>query len=263
MTSRSTAFTTHTAKNAAAAAMTVALGVGLASVPSTSAWGGTDVEGASSSAPEMRTGESAASRVAQRRATPTYATYVKRADAALAAATQHLKADHPVRSNRVLERLTINLRRAHVQATAQIGKPPVDPESDDPPGPPAVNAVVGLDHRIGVNLVPMVDGLRRPVVTEKLRVALWSADNRRDAILVKVIALPPEGDGDEYADGLADTLPRYGQEVSQLTTALASYQLTPAGTNVLHGALDRVKTTQRRMEAAFGGGERSPSTRQS
>lgn len=253
---RSVAFTTHAARNAAAAAMAVALGVGLATVPA-AAWAVPDTGGASSSAPEVLVRGAAEQ---QRVTAPSYSTYVTRANAALAAAILHLKADHPARAIKALERLTTNTRRAHDEAAAQIGKPPVDPESDDAPGPPAVSSVVALDHRIGLGLVPMLNDLTRPVVTERLRVALWAADNRRDLVLTKVIALPPEGDRDEYADGLADTLTQYTQEVTQLTNALTAFRLTPAATAVLNGALDRVKTTQQRMEAAFGGGERTPSS---
>ena len=210
---------THTTETAAsAAALAVALGVGLAVGPTTAAWGESAADGTSRELTSAGKETTPGPAPSHKRATiPTYSTYVKRADAALSRAINEIRADHPVRANKALDRLTNNTRRANVGATATIGKPPSDPESDDLPGPPAVTSVIALDHRIGRQLIPRFDGFRRPVVSEHLRVALWAAYHQRGVILDKVIALPPEGAGEDYADGLSDTLPVYGQDVSQLT----------------------------------------------
>ena len=70
-----------------------------------------------------------------------------------------------------------------------------------------------------------------------------------------MIALPAEGDIDSYADLIADKLAIYNQEVKQVTTALATYTLTPAAKTGLTAALARVKATKAKVNKAFGGGE--------
>ena len=112
---------------------------------------------------------------------------------------------------------------------ALIGAPPTDPESDDLPGPPAVIAVLGLEHRIGMGVVDLFDGMKRPGVVRALRVTLGTTHHRRNVMLDRVIALPAEGARDDYADGMADTLGIYNQEVQKVTTALRTYRLSPSG----------------------------------
>jgi hypothetical protein len=70
-----------------------------------------------------------------------------------------------------------------------------------------------------------------------------------------VIALPPEGAGSDYADGMADTVPSYVTEVNRVKTTLAQYQLTDSARLGLHRALDRIRATQAKVNEAFGGGE--------
>ena len=74
-------------------------------------------------------------------------------------------------------------------------------------------------------------------------------------MLNQVIALPPEGDRGDYADGIADRLGVYTQEVQQLSTALSTYRLTSAAGQKLHNALGRATATKAKVDAAFGGGE--------
>ncbi|GAA1476542.1 hypothetical protein GCM10009623_09880 [Nocardioides aestuarii] len=182
-------------------------------------------------------------------------TDLTRADAALDAATAQLAADHPRRARLALTRLRRNLSRTHASAESLIGKPPTDPESDDPPGPPAVLAALRLDHRVGTRLVPAYDGLQRPRVLRSLSESLTTTYSHRDATLATVIALPPEGAGDDYTDGMSDTLTQYSSEVSQLTTARSTYTLTDAGSAALATSLATVLATQEVVEAAYGGGE--------
>ena len=70
-----------------------------------------------------------------------------------------------------------------------------------------------------------------------------------------MIALPPEGDIDDYADLIADKLTIYPQEVKQVKSALATYTLTPVARDGLQAALVRVTATKAKVQKAFGGGE--------
>ena len=182
-------------------------------------------------------------------------TDLQKAKAALDAATAQLAADHPRRARQALKRLRADLSRTHEAAESLIGKPPTDPESDDPPGPPAVLAALRLDHRVSTRLVPAYDGLRRPRVLGSLTKTLATTYSHRDATLTEVIALPPEGAGDDYTDGMSDTLTQYSSEVAQLTTARDTYALTAAGSAALETSLTTVLATQEVVEAAYGGGE--------
>jgi hypothetical protein len=123
------------------------------------------------------------------------------------------------------------------------------------PGPPAVLAVLRLEHRIGMQVVDLFDGMKRPGVVSELRRTLWKDHRRRNIMLDKVIKLPAEGARADYADGMADTLGIYKQEVQEVTTALSTYQLSPAGRVGLRRALVRVRATNAKVSRAFGGGE--------
>ena len=88
---------------------------------------------------------------------PSVSAPIKAADAALATASAQLAQDHPVRANAALLVVNRQVQLANPAAMAQIGKPPTDPESDDIPGPPAVMAVLSLDHRVGTAVVPLLN----------------------------------------------------------------------------------------------------------
>jgi hypothetical protein len=154
-----------------------------------------------------------------------------------------------------LSSLQVYLGRAHRAGMAQIGAPPTDPEEDTPPGPVSVLAVLDLEHRVTMRSVALFDGLRRNAVVRSLRETLWYDHHYRDAMLDVVIALPPEGAGSDYADGMADTVPSYVTEVNRVKTTLAQYQLTDSARLGLHRALDRIRATQAKVNEAFGGGE--------
>ena len=182
-------------------------------------------------------------------------TPITRANAALTRATAELAAHHPRRAIAALNDLRYQLGRAHLAAMNLIGAPPTDPESDEPPGPPAVLNVLALEHRVGVRLVPAFNGRTRTDVVDALRLVLSSTHHRRDVILDRVIALPADGARGDYEDGMADTLGQYTQEVNQLSTAVTTYRLTSAGKVALNSALTRVRATQAKVNTAFGGGE--------
>jgi hypothetical protein len=52
-------------------------------------------------------------------------------------------------------------RIANTAATALIGRPPTDPESDELPGVAAVQRVAGLDHKVATQLLPTLHDLAR------------------------------------------------------------------------------------------------------
>jgi hypothetical protein len=70
-----------------------------------------------------------------------------------------------------------------------------------------------------------------------------------------VIGLGPEGAGADYADGMADTLPAFDNEVVMLLSGLETYVLTASGRTGLTNALERATATTNRVNDAFGGGE--------
>jgi hypothetical protein len=148
-------------------------------------------------------------------------------------------------------------RIAHTAATALIGRPPTDPESDEPPGIAAVQRVAGLEHQIAVKLTPTFQNVTDATVVHSLGRKLNVAVSCRDVMLAKVIALRP-GARDDYADGLADTLPGYDKELTAISTALAGTGLTTAASASLQTAQQVVTATRTDMQRVFGGGERSP-----
>jgi hypothetical protein len=154
-----------------------------------------------------------------------------------------------------LRTVRVNLRLAHTAAMAQIGKPPSDPESDDPPGPPAVLSVLGLEHRVGMGVVPLFNGNQAATFVHALRYTLRVTHTTRDTMLKRVTGLPPEGAGSDYTDDMSDTLGTYTGEVNLITTALSKYQLTPSGRTGLVNALAQVRATRVVVNKAYGGGE--------
>jgi hypothetical protein len=147
------------------------------------------------------------------------ATPIQRARTALAKADDQIAHHRYVRTLDSLRILRRNVVKANNAAKAQIGLPPTDPESDDPPGPPAVFAVLKLDHRVTMVLVPCFDALGRTDVVSSLKYTLRRTHGRRDAMLDAVIALPAEGDRSDYDDGMADTLGMYPSEEELISGA--------------------------------------------
>ncbi|QBR93276.1 hypothetical protein EXE57_14150 [Nocardioides euryhalodurans] len=188
-------------------------------------------------------------------ATASAGSHIRAADAALAKASAQVRARQYRRAVRSLASAARHTGSANTAAQALIGAPPTDPESDDPPGPPAVLAATKLDYRVSTGAVALLDDLRRPTVVRALRRTVRVAQVRRDEMLDEVIALPEEGDGADYADGLADTLGQYQREVDSLAAALDSFTLSPGARIGVTNALSRARATNAKMVEAFGGGE--------
>jgi hypothetical protein len=193
---------------------------------------------------------------AEARATIDLKTHVARADSAMTQAIQRIQAQEYGQAGQALATATGHIRQANVQATALVGAPPTDPESDDPPGPPAVLTALRLDNRVSLRLTPLFDGTTRARLLDALRSTIRAAQVRRVAVLDRVLALPAEGDGADYADGLADTLPSYAREVAAFSQALDTFSLTVDGRSALTAGLHRAQKAEARMQSAYGGGER-------
>jgi len=145
--------------------------------------------------------------------------------------------------------------QANRAAMGQIGLPPSDPESDDPPGPASVLAALRLDHLVTIRLVSLFDGVTNADGVRSLHYTLSRTQRSRDAVLDAVIALPPEGARADYDDGMSDTLGAYPAEENLITTALLAFELTDSARAGLTNILARVQTTDAKVDAVWGGGE--------
>jgi uncharacterized protein len=145
--------------------------------------------------------------------------------------------------------------RANHAAMDQIGLPPSDPESDDPPGPASVFAVLRLDHLVTIRLVSLFDGVTNADVVRSLQSTLSRTQRSRDSVLDAVIALPSEGARADYDDGMSDTLGAYPAEENLITTALLAFELTDSARTGLTNILARVQATDAKVDAVWGGGE--------
>ncbi len=211
-----------------ALAVTLALGMGLSSGPA---------EAASSAAAPA----------------PSHAAL---ADQALARAAAQIRAHDYVKARSSLTAVRRHTKAANVNAKALIGAQPTDPESDDLPGPPAVLAALRLDNRITTRTVALFDGKTNENLVYALRLTVGVAQIPRDGMLDAVIALPEEGDGGDYADGMADSLAQYTREVNVIANARANFTLSPSAQTGLTNALARARATKAKVDGAFGGGER-------
>jgi len=195
--------------------------------------------------------------------TPTAATakaanpHITWADAALARAVANIRAHQNARAAKALAAVRWQTGLANAAAIALIGAPPTDPESDDPPGPPAVLAALRLDNRMITGSVTQFSQTTKARLVYQLRLTLDAVQGRQNVVLNRVIALPPEGAGDDYTDGMSDTLAVYARQVKTISTALATFNLGPSGTAGLTEALATAKATQKKVNRAYGGGERS------
>ena len=183
------------------------------------------------------------------------ATPIQRARNALARTEDQLALHRYGKALDSLRVLRRNVVKANEAATEQIGLPPTDPESDEPPGPPAVFAVLRLDHRVTMVLVPGFDGLSRIDVVSSLNYTLKRTHGRRDSMLDAVIALPAEGARGDYDDGMSDTLGMYPAEEKLISAALQNDALIDAARTGLANALARVQATDVKLNVVWGGGE--------
>jgi hypothetical protein len=180
---------------------------------------------------------------------------IQRARAALAKTEDRLAHHRYARALDSLRVLRRNVVKANKAATEQIGLPPTDPESDDPPGPPSVFAALKLDHRVTMRLVPRFDAFSRIDVVSSLNSTLTRTHSRRDSMLDAVIALPAEGARGDYDDGMSDTLGMYPGEEKLISSALQNDALIDSAHAGLPNALARVQATDAKVNVVWGGGE--------
>ena len=154
-----------------------------------------------------------------------------------------------------LAAVSADLGRAHRAGRAQMRAKPVDPEAESTSGPDSVIAVLTLEQSAITRLAGLYDTVTDPVVLNRIGSAMDTALARRDRMLNAVIALNPAGAGAAYADGMADTLDGYTDEVANLTEALQVDQLTTSARSALTNALSRSQAAAAKVTAAFGGGE--------
>ena len=160
--------------------------------------------------------------------------------------------DKASESLRVLGRNMVQANRA---ALDQIGLAPRDPESEEPPGPDSVFAVLRLDHLVTIRLVSLLDRVTNAGAVRSLQSTLSRTQRWRDAMLDAVIALPPEGARADYDDGMSDTLGVYPAEENLITTALLAFELTDSARTGLINLLTRVQATDAKVDVVWGGGE--------
>lgn len=154
-----------------------------------------------------------------------------------------------------LSALDADLVRTHRAANAQLHAPPPDPEAETTPGPASVIAVLTLEQWAITRLAGLYDSVNDPVVLNRIGSALNTALAKRDRMLNAVIALNPEGAGADYADGMADSLDGYADEVANVTEALKVDRLTTSAREALTNTLARSKSAAAKVNAAFGGGD--------
>jgi hypothetical protein len=185
---------------------------------------------------------------------------IARTEASLAKAAEHLDEGEYAKVVVSLRAVRNNMYRADRAARVQMNAaPPVDPDDEGgedavTTGPDSVVAVLTLDQTIVMSLAGLFDTHSQGVVVS-LTHTLFQTMSARDKLLASVIALDPEGAGADYADGMADTLDGYSDEVANLQEALNSDALSAGGRKVLTAALAKSQATLAAITAAFGGGE--------
>ena len=183
---------------------------------------------------------------------------VKQIRTALKAVVAASKAGQKQAAARRLTAVSPLLGTARASAAAQIGLPPPDPESDEIPGPGAVQAVMNVDHRIVTLALPLLAGLPARSASS-LAATVVRVATCRDGVARQVAGLPmgEGGEGTEYMDAMADSLTSFQQELKAFKQAQAPGQHLPsvAGTRLTR-ARTVVQATFKAMKKSFGGGER-------
>jgi hypothetical protein len=180
---------------------------------------------------------------------------IARAQKLLDAAGTSVDTGDTVKAVASLKAVHSAILRADRAARAQMNAP-VDPNAEEgsTTGPDSVIAVLTLDQTAVTTIAGLFD-TKSGLVVDSATHALFGTMNTRDKLLNAVIALPAEGAGADYSDGMADTVTGYDDEVANLSEALSSDKLSVGGQKVLTAALAQSKKTQAAATAAFGGGE--------
>ena len=116
-------------------------------------------------------------------------------------------------------------------------------------------AVLTLEQWAITRLAGLYDSVTDPIVLNRLSSALNTALTKRNRMLNAVLKLDPEGAGADYADGMADSLDGYADEVANVTEALDVDRLTTSARAALQNALSRSQAAADKVNAAFGGAD--------
>lgn len=179
---------------------------------------------------------------------------IRRTQNSLDAVAAYIDAGDPAKALASLKSLRINVFRADRAARHQMNAVPADPEAETTPGPDSVVAVLTLDQTVITTLAGLFD-TKQGTIIDGLTPALFATMNTRDKLLDAVIALDPEGAGADYADGMADTVDGYTDELANIGEALSDDQLSVGGKKVLTAALKQSQAAGTKVANAFGGGE--------
>jgi hypothetical protein len=133
---------------------------------------------------------------------------------------------------------------------------PVDPDAEEgaTTGPDSVIGALTFEQAAITTLAGYFD-TKSGTVVDGLTHALFATMNTRGKLVDTIIGLDPEGAGADFADGMADTVAGYDDEVANLNEALSDDTLSVGGKKVLQSALTQATATQTKINAAFGGGE--------
>jgi hypothetical protein len=154
-----------------------------------------------------------------------------------------------------LSALEADLVRTYNAANVQFHAPPTDPEAEATPGPSSVIALLTLEQWAITRLAGLYDRITDPIVLNRLGSALNTALTKRDRMLNAVLKLNPVGAGAAYADGMADSLEGYADEVANLSEAQKFDRLTTSAREALTNALSRSQAAAAKVNAAFGGAD--------
>ncbi len=179
---------------------------------------------------------------------------IKRAELSLDKASQSIDSGETPKAVASLNSFRLNLVAADKAARRQMKAAPADEDAETTPGPDSVIAVLSLDQAAATTISGLFNR-KTGVIVNSLAAGLVAAMNNRDRLLTSVIKLDPEGAGADYADGMADSVESYDDEVANIAEALADDRLSPVGRSALTAALTRSKAARSKVTNAFGGGE--------
>lgn len=177
-----------------------------------------------------------------------------RLNAAVSKAAEHVDEEEYAKAIVSLRSVRRNVFMADKAAKRQMNAAPADPEAETTPGPDSVVAVLNAEQAAIERAAGLFNGQSGATVTA-LSSTLVYVQGYRDRLVNAVIALPAEGAGADFSDGMADTVDGYADEVANLTEALADDNLSAGGKSSLTAALNRSKATAAKINTAFGGGE--------
>jgi hypothetical protein len=177
-----------------------------------------------------------------------------RVDSSISKAEEHVDEEEYAKAIVSLRSVRRNVFAANKAAKRQINAVPADPEAETTSGPDSVIAVLNAEQAAIERVASLFNGNSGALVTALASTIVY-VQGYRDRLINAIVALPAEGAGADYSDGMADTVDAYADEVANLTEALADDKLSAGGKSALTAALNRSKATAAKIDTAYGGGE--------